>query len=108
MNGYVSLTDGADFDVVVDDGGHMQCQIWTTFLKLWPQMKPGGLYFIEDLQVSRWDIYARGSSPICPEGTNVVDKTKEILDAIVHGQEHETVKDVKFIFCQREACMLGK
>ena len=38
---------GGDFDVIVDDGGHQSCQIWTSYLKLWPQLKSGGLYFME-------------------------------------------------------------
>ncbi len=31
----------------------MQDQIYASFMGLWPSLKPGGLYFIEDLQVSR-------------------------------------------------------
>ena len=34
-------------------GGHTQGQIFASFMALWPTVKPGGLYFIEDLQVSR-------------------------------------------------------
>ena len=35
---------GGNFDVIVDDGGHTNCQIMTSFEKLWPHVKPGGLY----------------------------------------------------------------
>ena len=35
-------TSGGNFDVVIDDGGHQNCQIWHSFLKLWPALKPGG------------------------------------------------------------------
>ncbi len=31
----------------------MQDQIYASFMGLWPSLKPGGLYFIEDLQVAR-------------------------------------------------------
>ena len=34
-------------------GGHTQDQIFNSFMTLWPTVKPGGLYFIEDLQVAR-------------------------------------------------------
>ena len=34
---------GGNFDVIIDDGGHQNCQIWHSFLKLWPTVKPGGL-----------------------------------------------------------------
>ena len=42
-------TSGGDFDIIIDDGGHSNCQIWTSFEKLWPTVKPGGLYFIEGM-----------------------------------------------------------
>eukprot|EP00979_Chaetoceros_neogracilis_P014711 scaffold4826_cov274-Chaetoceros_neogracile.AAC.40 len=43
---------GGDFDVIIDDGGHTNCQIWTSLEKLWPTIKRGGSYFIEDMQVA--------------------------------------------------------
>lgn len=101
---------GGEFDVIIDDGGHQQCQIWTSLQKLWPAVKPGGLYFIEDLQVSRSRAYSgRVSSPLCNNSTNVVDNLKEMTDAILHRKVYNDLfKDVKFIFCQRDACVLGK
>ncbi len=47
LDGWIEQTGGGEFDVVIDDGGHDNCQIWTTFQKFWPLLKPGGLYFIE-------------------------------------------------------------
>ena len=58
---------GGDFDVIIDDGGHTNCMIWTSFKKLWPPtVKPGGLYFIEDMQFAK-NRYFRRSSPSCDE-----------------------------------------
>ena len=109
LDEWINLSGGANFDVVIDDGGHKQCMIWTSFLKLWPLLKPGGLYFVEDLQVSRQHSYSDVSSPLCDISTNVVDKLKDILDALVHRRGNEIdIKDVKFIFCQRDSCVLGK
>jgi hypothetical protein len=34
-------------------GGHKQDQIFNSFMALWPALKSGGLYFIEDLQPNR-------------------------------------------------------
>lgn len=41
---------GGNFDVVIDDGGHHFDMIWHSFEVLWPTVKPGGYYFIEDLE----------------------------------------------------------
>ena len=40
---------GGDFDVIIDDGSHRPDHQQVTFSALFPQLKPGGLYFIEDL-----------------------------------------------------------
>lgn len=48
------VESGGDFDFVIDDGGHFNNQILTTFDILWNKaLKKGGIYFIEDLQVLR-------------------------------------------------------
>ena len=44
---------GGKFDAIIDDGGHTNCQISNTFDKLWPQLNPGGYYFIEDMHADR-------------------------------------------------------
>lgn len=45
---------GGDFDVIIDDGSHFNNDISTSLGHLYPYLKSGGLYFIEDLQA--WDI----------------------------------------------------
>lgn len=52
---YTDLTrwvkeSGGNFDVIIDDGGHHTDMIWHSFQLLWPTVKPGGFYFIEDLE----------------------------------------------------------
>ena len=42
------------FDIVIDDGSHQVTHQIGTFQRLWPIVKPGGLYIIEDLHTSYW------------------------------------------------------
>jgi len=40
---------GGDWDIIIDDGSHLSADIMGTFNALWPHVKSGGLYEIEDL-----------------------------------------------------------
>lgn len=42
------------FDIVIDDGSHTSSDIITAFKLLFPKLKPGGIYLIEDLHTSYW------------------------------------------------------
>ena len=43
-----------DFDIIIDDGGHMMGQQQISLGHLFKHLKSGGLYFIEDLHTSFW------------------------------------------------------
>ena len=45
---------GKPLDIIIDDGGHHMNQQQISFGTLFPHVKPGGLYFIEDLHTSYW------------------------------------------------------
>jgi hypothetical protein len=54
------LPDG--FDVIIDDGGHRPYQQLASFNALFPKLNDGGVYAIEDLQMSeklRWQIWQK-------------------------------------------------
>ncbi len=38
------------FDIIIDDGSHVSADIADTFRLNWPNLKPGGLFVIEDLK----------------------------------------------------------
>jgi len=43
------------FDLIFDDGAHDPVSQILTFAKCWPRLKPGGMYFIEDVDPARHD-----------------------------------------------------
>lgn len=106
---------GGGYDIVIDDGGHKNSQIKTSFDHLWPHVNPGGLYFLEDLQVGRNKEF---------EDTNQQAVMSDILQAWTEqllisspqwgrpkkkiAEKFPLPKDVDFIFCQHEACVVGK
>lgn len=99
---------GGLFDVVIDDGGHRNSQIKTSFDYLWPEVRRGGMYFMEDLQVGRTRPY---------EDTNFTavmsDIIQEWMDQLLIRRPKERSRfplplEVESIFCQREACVIMK
>lgn len=48
------------FDLVVDDGSHLNHHVIQTFEILFPLLRPGGLYAIEDTQTSYWPTWGGG------------------------------------------------
>lgn len=45
---------GVAFDIILDDGSHVPEHQILTLRELWPLVKPGGLYVIEDIETSYW------------------------------------------------------
>jgi len=95
---------GGRFDAVIDDGGHRNKQIRTSFETLWPHVNPGGLYFLEDLQVGRIDGYADGGVVI----SDLVQAWVEQLLTHHARSDLPLPEGVQSIFCQAEACVLMK
>jgi hypothetical protein len=48
-------------DVIIDDGSHRWSDQIGSFKTLYPHIKPGGYYVIEDLHTSYWDKYKSGA-----------------------------------------------
>jgi hypothetical protein len=52
---FLRQTDGGNFDVIVDDGGHHYEQQVTSYRVLFDRaLNPGGLYLLEDIETSYW------------------------------------------------------
>jgi len=105
LDSWIELS-GGNFDIVIDDGGHQNCQIWHSFEKLWKVVKPGGLYFIEDMQVAKSPHYQKFTTDKCDSSLIMPEKLKEKFDDLMYDIERKS--DIEFMFCQSEACVLGK
>lgn len=102
------------WDVIIDDGSHVPMHQLTTFKHLFPKLRPGGLYIVEDMETS----YAAGPAKIygyefsagidAPPGVSAMNKFMELVHVVnrkhfvspgltVFGQEVDsTVSDVRF------------
>lgn len=56
-----------NFDVIIDDGGHTMDQQIISFETLFPSVKSGGLYIIEDLHTSYWHPWGGGGTREAPK-----------------------------------------
>lgn len=83
---------GGDWDIIVDDGLHSNIAVIATFNALWPYVKPGGFYAVEDLNVA----YGGTSyfvSPVWPDQVaflkGKVDELNQIggIDSIYFAKE---------------------
>lgn len=109
LDGWIQES-GGEFDVIIDDGGHKNCQIYTSFMKLWPTVKPGGLYFIEDMQIAKRRYAGNYENEICKRDLIFPNELKKFVDRLMYtgARNPEARMNVKFLFCQPEACVIGK
>ena len=112
---WVKETSG-NFDVIIDDGGHTNHQIKSSFDVLFESaLSPGGLYFIEDMQVGRSNFFGF-------EDPVMADVIESWIDQLLinptdprlndrktsNNTRHMIPKNIKWIFCQSEACVIAK
>lgn len=70
-----------NFDVIIDDGSHFPNDVKTSFNVLYPSLKKGGFYFVEDLQTSY--IHFFGGNPFDLNYSNThVNFFKKLVDRI--------------------------
>ena len=56
--------EAGPFDVIVDDGSHINSHVIETFRIMFPKLKDGGVYVVEDTQTSYWSDYGGDSSDL--------------------------------------------
>ncbi len=68
----------AEFDVIMDDGSHLPQHVIKSFETLWPKLKFGGLYVVEDTHTAYWAKYGGGYR----RKTNHVEYFKNLVESI--------------------------
>jgi demethylmacrocin O-methyltransferase len=61
--------DVGSFDLIIDDGSHINEHVIKSFEYLFPKLKKGGYYVIEDTQTSYWEGYGGCSEDLMKTGT---------------------------------------
>ncbi|MFI5718093.1 hypothetical protein [Nocardia sp. NPDC051750] len=68
-------------DIVIDDGSHIGSHIITSFHTLFPVLRAGGWYVIEDLQTAYWPSFAEG-----PGSPTAMDFVTGLIDGLNHAE----------------------
>src|SRR6185295_3664424 len=58
------VTEIGEIDIIIDDGSHINEHVIETFKFLFPKLKDGGIYVIEDTQTSYWENFGGDSNDL--------------------------------------------
>lgn len=75
---FAVATGGFNFNIIIDDGSHIQGEVLASFLGLWDSLKPGGYYVVEDL-------FAAYDKAWNPDGHPFIDMIQSMLKDILIG-----------------------
>ncbi len=95
--------EAGPFDVVVDDGGHRMEQHRVSLEELWPSLRRGGLYFVEDLHTAYRESFGGGFE----HEDSTIELFKGLIDS-VNGRDEaeEVISDVAEIHFSRRMAVL--
>lgn len=74
-----------DLDIIIDDGSHINEHVITTFKYLFPKLKDGGIYIIEDTQTAYWEDYG-GDSKNLNNSKTMTNFFKSLTDGLNHEE----------------------
>lgn len=83
-----------DFDVIIDDASHLSSKSIASWRALWPRLKPGGLYVVEDTHSSyHSQFYGENEACLNPDGNvglTMMHWLKRMADEVnYHGPEND-------------------
>ncbi|UKZ73869.1 hypothetical protein TrVFT333_001523 [Trichoderma virens FT-333] len=102
---------GGEFDVILDDGGHFMHQQIISLQHLWRTIKPGGVYFCEDLETSYFPMFDGDASSVDASKYTMTKHIFELIDDKMifgGGTKHTMSEDLHSIECMKEICAFVK
>jgi len=85
------IKNEGEFDIIIDDGSHINDHVIFTFNYLFPRMKNHGIYVIEDVQTSYWQDFGGNSKNLSDDKT-IMNYFKKLTDSInsqeIIGEEY--------------------
>lgn len=76
------------FDIIIDDGSHRNDHQIKTFEYLFPLLKPGGTYIVEDTHTSYWSVQNGGY-----DAESFVNYTKRLFDLVNYWSWNKGYQD---------------
>ena len=70
------------FDIVIDDGSHLNDDVVNTFKILFPTLRPNGIYAVEDTQTAYWQTWGGGIEN--PQSS--ISFFKRLVDGLNHSE----------------------
>lgn len=80
-----------ELEIIIDDGSHVNEHVLFTFHYLFPKLKSGGIYVVEDTQTSYWQHY--GGQEV---ERNNMDSIMGYFKSLVDGLNHSEFKNEGF------------
>ena len=77
--------DIGQFDIIIDDGSHLNEHVVESFQILFPMLKDGGIYAIEDMQTSYWKDFG-GDSDDLTNSKTMMNFFKKLTDCLNHKE----------------------
>jgi len=74
-----------ELDIIIDDGSHINDHVIKTFKALFPKLKNGGVYVIEDTQTSYWKDFGGDSKDLRNPNT-IMNYFKGLTDCLNHQE----------------------
>jgi hypothetical protein len=76
------VAKAGSFDIIIDDGSHINKDVIDSFTTLFPHLKDNGIYVIEDVQTSYWPPFGGGFQ----KENTIMNFCKRLTDCLNHKE----------------------